>query len=881
MYHTFQSTSGDTPDTAKWPGKAESSQFRRISTTNACLECRRRKIRCDGNLPCSQCHWYRRSETCRYTKPTQRVVPSRALVEKLTNRVTQTEALLNRIFPGHHVESLLSLSHEDLLNLALNARDCTPQSACTPHSSTVHSPAVKSDTSHDLESLEQTPAKEEVAEEFRRHLVQQTQRIADDVNGLSLAAEKQSSYAGISSIAAALHTIFTISPSSKTFVSQWRPIETALPSRARTPSPIDAAIDASTLPTFEEGKTLLDAYFTRIHALMPMVDEQGLWQLWTQGTRQDAPYLALLNTILALGALVTRNSTSNHHTVFFRRAMHHINIELLGSGSILAVQAIGLMSGYYLHYVNRPNLANNLMGAAIRMATVLGMHREAHPRSNLRPDSFKPINTAEPTPTEMRRRTWWTLFNLDTWANTTQGRPSFGRLGNGVSVRPPQVAMEKMDNVRYQEALKMLPLIHSTAFSKIATRIQDTLAAHYVLSFEDISKMDKELVLWHEGLPSILNPTQQNEFSTSRDCKRRRSSSNRKKPCKAQLATSSQTRTPSVPTIGSDSAQRFQGCPDFLKTARLVMHFRYQNLRMLLHRPALLSATLRSANPANSSTGDQTAIAKCRTIAAQTICDISTLCEEESITAWNGVWFMYQATMVPLVSLFAYLNPKANKLNRTSVKAESDNTGYWRAQPAEIQGWESQVQMAIAFFNRIEPWSMAANKSRDVVLRLYEAYKHLASPSHEPGMALIQAGQVSTRDSCERQHQDFAARALAAHPNLIPATTGMVHTTPPHLTPASQAYIFPPTLKPLHNLPCDQSSLQYAEYMPDAATYAVPEADFDWPLDNFAQDMQWDPSQMPIIDSPIGFHTPEGCEMNVAGMLNSMAESVGMDDGWC
>jgi hypothetical protein len=56
---------------------ARSNASRRITTTNACVECRRRKIRCDGVQPCGQCQWYQHPEACSYAKPVQRVVPSR------------------------------------------------------------------------------------------------------------------------------------------------------------------------------------------------------------------------------------------------------------------------------------------------------------------------------------------------------------------------------------------------------------------------------------------------------------------------------------------------------------------------------------------------------------------------------------------------------------------------------------------------------------------------------------------------------------------------------------------------------------------------------------------------------------------------------------
>lgn len=65
MFHTFQSSAGlrspgaDTDSSGK-PSRPAGS--RRISTSNACVECRRRKIRCDGTQPCGQCQWYQHPE---------------------------------------------------------------------------------------------------------------------------------------------------------------------------------------------------------------------------------------------------------------------------------------------------------------------------------------------------------------------------------------------------------------------------------------------------------------------------------------------------------------------------------------------------------------------------------------------------------------------------------------------------------------------------------------------------------------------------------------------------------------------------------------------------------------------------------------------------
>lgn len=78
MYHTFQAATPTLgPDDVASGKSGRPGGPRRISTSNACVECRRRKIRCDGLKPCGQCQWYQHPEACVYSKPTQRVVPSR------------------------------------------------------------------------------------------------------------------------------------------------------------------------------------------------------------------------------------------------------------------------------------------------------------------------------------------------------------------------------------------------------------------------------------------------------------------------------------------------------------------------------------------------------------------------------------------------------------------------------------------------------------------------------------------------------------------------------------------------------------------------------------------------------------------------------------
>jgi hypothetical protein len=122
--------------------------------------------------------------------------------------------------------------------------------------------------------------------------------------------------------------------------------ETTLPSRAESPSSGHINIDAGYLPPAELGQVLIESYFSKVHPLMPMLDEQQFWQTWLYGERKDHAWLALLNAVLALGSVMSSDCTNTDHEVYYQRAMRLLNFDSLGSGNTLVVQALGLLSGY-------------------------------------------------------------------------------------------------------------------------------------------------------------------------------------------------------------------------------------------------------------------------------------------------------------------------------------------------------------------------------------------------------------------------------------------------------------------------------------------------------------------------------------------------------
>jgi hypothetical protein len=239
--------------------------------------------------------------------------------------------------------------------------------------------------------------------------------ISDDVNGLALTLDNKSSYLGISSITAIIRVIVQIAPDAKTWI---------LNGNAQSANPYQEcprAINAALLP---DEMLCINAYFTHVHNSNPLVNEALFRSKHLSGPQNDSPWIALLNMVLTMGSIAVSDARNHSHFVFYWRANPHMTLESLGAGHLETVQAFAILGGSYLHYLNKPNLASVITGAALRMAVALGLHLEPAQKSEDLSDDAR-------LQFETRRRTWWCLFCFDTWASATLGRPSLGRWDPG------------------------------------------------------------------------------------------------------------------------------------------------------------------------------------------------------------------------------------------------------------------------------------------------------------------------------------------------------------------------------------------------------------------------------------------------------------------
>lgn len=333
------------------------------------------------------------------------------------SRQHEYEALVKRLFPDSPLESLKGLSRAALLARAQSQPDTTPGTCSQSSSTTSPEPTiVTKSAATDLEANERLYRLQchdgtifewdETSPEARA--------VEDDVNALSLSQNRKSSFVGISSVAAAVRALQSIlQPHS---VDE-KPI---LPKDALTPishqsTPLSSPLTPGRVPSYRESQRLIDAYFANIHVFAPIIHEPSFRNKYlTSQLSQDRSWLALLNMVLALGSIASSPGDSDEDFQYYHIAQQCLTLESFGNGRLETLQALVLMGGQYLHFRNRPNMASSIIVACYRMASGLGLHLGAPEGKDGK------ISLEE----EVKRRNWWTIYVLDTWASMTLGRPS-------------------------------------------------------------------------------------------------------------------------------------------------------------------------------------------------------------------------------------------------------------------------------------------------------------------------------------------------------------------------------------------------------------------------------------------------------------------------
>ncbi|KAF5608212.1 lactose regulatory [Fusarium subglutinans] len=491
---------------------------------------------------------------------------------ELTDNYAKARKVIESLFPSSSLDELSCMTRQQLL-IRLQASKAPP-------------PATDIEPQDHLHVLE-PPVEQNFTWDEVSETESETSRVADDVNGLAFSRQSlNASYLGISSVPTILKVIAHLSPHVQQRVPKgseaWRSPSTL----AASPGDI-ACLQVDEIP-------LINAYFSHVHPVIPMVDEADFRQRYLQSNAEEdeaGPWLALVNMVLAMGSMASDSIHFSAHNPFYKRALPHLNINSFGSGHLYMVQALALYSGMVLHFLNKPNMAVAVMGATLQMAVAMGLHRVQASQASTN-TAFHPANGSTAT----RIRTWWSILCLDTWASSTLGRPSHGYWDPAITLTSPMSVLQDLD-------YGTISLAASERFCRIATRVQQRLARLPLISPDEVDEFDRELIAWKDSLHMFL-------------------------------------------------AHREQ-CPPSVNTARAILWWRWITTRLTLYRPGLLITALRHRPWGQENTREATHTRKCIQVAKEGV-DLMVLdWASNQFLCWNSAWNLFQVSLVLVLGLIS------------------------------------------------------------------------------------------------------------------------------------------------------------------------------------------------------------------------------------
>lgn len=624
MFHTFNFESPSLTSGIGLGAPATHNSSRKVN--RSCIECTRRKIKCDGGRPCTNCRFNKLAPVCGYRHRSRRHAVSVNELQEVSSSLEAHRDFLSKLFPSLDINDLRDKTRDQLLQLLVggSANDGPPSSES---------------------EIDDSGQVSENGEEPDRHWdelqpgADESMKSSDDINAVSLAYDQhRRSYLGAASISAILRTIFRLCPAAKSHVAL---------SATNWPKPLSGLQMGQTEPTKEDDERCINAYFECSHSVTPMLNEVEFRSTWLAENRQDASWLGLFNMVCTMGSIAAGNE--HMHKLYYQRAQTHLTLETFGSGNLESVQALCLLAGCYLQYQNSPNMATAVLGAAYRMALALGLHRESK-KSNAHfttpHDSSPSAFMSTVSRVEMRRRTWWSLICFDIWTSMSMGRPTSGRWDPAtMDIQLPN-PVDCTDHVAQS-------LYASARFCLIANRIQDKFAQIGRTTFGEVLAFDKELQDWHFSLPDML-----------------------KWPNK---------------------------CPRKLLIARDFMHNRYMNLRLILYRPTQLHRLNPRASIHEISSQELSVQNTCHEIAVEAVESISRTWTPNRVHVWNASWYLFQAAMVPLLTLAQKTGDQGQALER------------------DLSSSKDVLRKILDLLSQMAPWMRSADRSRHIIVAIFDA----------------------------------------------------------------------------------------------------------------------------------------------------------------
>lgn len=405
-------------------------QLQRRRVWRACENCRRKKIKCDGTEPvCSQCS--SGNAQCTWLQTKDRAALSRHYVQELEARLMHMEEVFKQVAPiveviekapnggQAPVQSILAALK------AQNGAAANQQQQQSPSPPNTYARRERASSEQSTSPMPKSPSVTSSKEE---------EEVSDAFGQLALDDHGHLRWIGGSSTMSLIQSFraLTTSPLSRVSPAEEDPHSPG-PSANKLYFPASVYFgNFTSLPGADEveyperdlADKLVDAFFTRLHFLIPVVDKPSFLDAYKElmdskrdarSMREKTPFISLVFAIFACAARVVDDprlrvgDESGRGMVYYERALvlHYISH---ASIQMAHVQCIVLLSSF-LCAVNCLPQAWLLVGQAVRMAQDLGLHR------------FTRHASITPLEKQVRRKVFWSVYSLDRMLAMALGRP--------------------------------------------------------------------------------------------------------------------------------------------------------------------------------------------------------------------------------------------------------------------------------------------------------------------------------------------------------------------------------------------------------------------------------------------------------------------------
>ncbi|KZT12954.1 uncharacterized protein LAESUDRAFT_689966 [Laetiporus sulphureus 93-53] len=397
-------------------------QLQRRRVWRACESCRRKKIKCDGNEPtCSQCAASK--SQCTWLQTKDRAALSRHYVQELEARLLHMEALFQQVAPILEQVGVNAVDMPGVTSSAPPLPGASPANVLQTVLPQIKN-ASRSSSSDGSRTDGGTPIKveDDVSESFGQLALDEHGHM-HWIGGSSTMSLIQSFRAMTTS---PLHRISPVdedpSVPGPSVDKLYFPASVFFGKVHALPRPEEVEY-----PDRDLADKLVDAYFTKFHFLMPVLDKPSFLRRYAylmdhthdvDLARNQTAFIALVCAVFAVASRFVNDirlskaenlDDGGMGMVFYERALilHYISH---ASTQLEHVQCFLLMSSF-LCSVNCLPQAWLLVGQAVRTAQDIGLHRS--PRRLL-------ITAIEK---ETRRKVWWGVYTLDRMLALALGRP--------------------------------------------------------------------------------------------------------------------------------------------------------------------------------------------------------------------------------------------------------------------------------------------------------------------------------------------------------------------------------------------------------------------------------------------------------------------------